>query len=414
MLVYYGTFLEFFEFVLFALLFPILGKTLSTAFSLEQQASLQYGLFWIGFLGRPLGALLLSPLGDGVSRKKILVISVVAMAFSTMLLGCTPFTINPWITIIYIAIFRLLQGVFTGVEYAAATIYTYESHKGLQKRSESVVYLGTMAALGTGTAYLVGGFCYLDYLNIIHFWRAAFILVSFLGLWTGGLRLMRLPDDFIQQKIQQTPILKALKDKTVIKNMVIAFFLTGMSFGPWYYITTFVNTYGVVLLEKKAPLPFFFNAFICFFISAIIYGIIWIQKKKQPSNKQINFYYIIFATLLAPASYWIFNSTSTIAYIVPQLLLAISSQLIVVNVIGLAPSLFNPEIRLRTFAIVQTLSSSILGGSAPLMCHWLSITLGNKAYASLYPITLTVISFACFIWLKKSQSSLVNVSLQTM
>ncbi|HCU06356.1 MAG TPA: hypothetical protein DIC42_02060 [Holosporales bacterium] len=398
MLVYYGTFLEFFEFVLFALLFPVLGKTLSTTFTIEQQASLQYGLFWIGFLGRPFGALLLAPLGDGVSRKKILVISVVGMAFSTIFLGCTPFTINPWITIIYIAIFRLLQGVFTGVEYAAATIYTYESHESKQKQSESVVYLGNMAVFGTAAAYLVGGFCYLDYLNVIHFWRAAFILVGFLGLWTGGLRLMRLPDNFIKQKIQHPPILNALKDRIVIKHMVIAFFLTGMSFGPWYYITTFVNTYGVVLLEKKAPLPFFLNAFICLFIAAIIYSIVWVQKKKQPSNTLIKIYYILFAALLAPASYWIFKSTSAIAYIVPQLLLAISSQLIVVNVIGLAPSLFNSEIRLRTFAIVQTLSSSILGGSAPLICHWLIITFGDKAYASLYPITLTLISFVCFSW----------------
>lgn len=401
MLVYYGTFLEFFEFVLFVLLFPILGKTLSTTFTIEQQASLQYGLFWIGFLGRPLGALLLSPLGDGVSRKKILVISVVGMAFSTLFLGCTPFTLNPWITIVYIALFRLLQGIFTGIEYAAATIYAYESHENKQKQSEAVVYLGNMAVFGTATAYMVGGFCYLDYLNVIHFWRAAFILVGFLGLWTGGLRLMRLPDDFIQQKTQQRPILNILQDKSVIKNMIIAFFLTGMSFGPWYYVTTFVNTYGVVLLEKKAPLPFFLNAFICFLIAAIIYSIVWMQKKKQPSNTLIKIYYIVFAILLAPASYWIFKSTSVIASIVPQLLLAISAQLVVVNVIGLAPSLFNPAIRLRTFAIVQTASSSILGGSAPLICHWLSITFGDKAYASLYPIMLTLISFVCFIWLKK-------------
>jgi MHS family proline/betaine transporter-like MFS transporter len=373
MLVYYGTFLEFFEFVLFALLFPVLGKTLSTTFTIEQQASLQYGLFWIGFLGRPLGAFVLSPLGDNVSRKKILVISVAGMAFSTMFLGCTPFTINPWITVIYIAIFRLLQGVFTGVEYAAATIYTYESHTSKQKKSESVVYLGNMAVFGTAAAYMVGGFCYLDYLNVIHFWRAAFILVGFLGLWTGGLRLMRLSDNFMQHKMQQTPILNALKDKTVIKNMVIAFFLTGMSFGPWYYITTFVNTYGIVLLEKKASLPFFLNAAICLFIGIIIYSIVWMQKKKQPSNLRIKIYYSAFAILLAPASYFIFNSTSKLAYVVPQLMLAISSQLIVVNVIGLAPSLFKPEIRLRTFAVVQTLSSSILGGGRspymPLVKH---------------------------------------------
>ena len=403
MLVYYGTFLEFFEFVLFALLFPVLSKTLSTTFTIEQQVTLQYSLFWIGFLGRPLGALLLSPLGDGVSRKKVLIISVVGMAFSTMFLGCTPFTINPWITIIYIAIFRLLQGVFTGIEYAAATIYTYESHKDKQKRSQSVVYLGIMAALGTAAAYMVGGFCYLDYLSVIHFWRAAFILVGFLGLWTGGLRLIRVPDDFIQPKIAKTKILCALKDKAVVKNMVIAFFLTGMSFGPWSYITTFVNTYGVVLLEKKASLPFFLNAFICLFISLIIYGIVWFQKRWQPSNTHIKAYYILFAVLLAPASYWIFNSTSTIAYVLPQLLLAISSQLIVVNVISLAPSLFKQEIRLRIFAIVQTLSSSILGGAAPLICHWLSITFKDKAYASLYPIALTLVSLICFVSLKSKE-----------
>ncbi|MDP2193102.1 MAG: MFS transporter, partial [Alphaproteobacteria bacterium] len=204
MLVYYGTFLEFFEFVLFAIMFPVLSQNLSHYFSLSDLASLQYGLFWIGFMGRPLGAFVLSPFGDRISRKKILVISIMGMAFATIMLGCVPFTLNPWITIVYIGIFRLLQGIFTGVEYAVATVYMYERHHQNPKaQSHAIVNLGVMAALGTGAAYLVGAFCHLDYLNVIHFWRAAFILIGFLSLWTGGLRLSRLADDYTHLKTHQ-------------------------------------------------------------------------------------------------------------------------------------------------------------------------------------------------------------------
>ncbi|MDP2193651.1 MAG: hypothetical protein Q8K36_03920 [Alphaproteobacteria bacterium] len=81
-------------------------------------------------------------------------------------------------------------------------------------------------------------------------------------------------------------------------------------------------------------------------------------------------------------------------------MLAISSQLIVVNVMPLAPSLFERGVRLRLFALIQTLSSSLLGGGAPLICHFLSMHFGDKVYASLYPLILSVISLACFAWLK--------------
>jgi MFS family permease len=49
-----------------------------------------FGAFAAGFLMRPLGSILLGYVGDRFGRRKLLVLSVLAMAFSTFAIGLLP------------------------------------------------------------------------------------------------------------------------------------------------------------------------------------------------------------------------------------------------------------------------------------------------------------------------------------
>ncbi|MDP2193650.1 MAG: hypothetical protein Q8K36_03915, partial [Alphaproteobacteria bacterium] len=111
------------------------------------------------------------------------------------------------------------------------------------------------------------------------------------------------------------------KLSTILRNprhyglMVVAFFLVGMSFGPWYYLTTFINTYGVVLLQRDAALAYFLNAGICVAISLIIYGIMGLQKHYPPTTRRIYIYYVLFILLLFPASSTVFQGQAPCSYV---------------------------------------------------------------------------------------------------
>lgn len=400
-MIYYGTFLEFFEFILFASLFPVLSKSLSLHFTPDAQATLQYSLFWIGFLGRPLGALILGPIADLYNRKTVLVISVVGMSISTMMLGCVPIHASPIVTLSLIAFLRLLQGVFTGAEYATALVYGFEKHEDSpEKRQKTVIYIGMMASLGAGAAYITAGICQLDFLAGLEFWRAAFLLIGFMGLWTGGLRLVNLPDDYKYAESKKTAA-KHASPKGMFKKSVIAFFLVAMSSGPYYYITTFLNTHGVVLQQTNPPMAFFLNAFVALFYCVILWGLLKFLKTRTLTTDIISNFFVMFAAMLWPLSYIIFNSGSAVQSVIAQMMLVLFSQVIVIHIFDIAPSLFAKHVRVRSFAVAQTLSASLTGGAAPLICHGLSSYGGDKVYASLYPILLTLIAYGCYRSLMK-------------
>ena len=54
------------------------------------QALSYWGVFAIGFITRPLGAVVFGHIADVSSRKTSLIISILLMAISTTLIGCLP------------------------------------------------------------------------------------------------------------------------------------------------------------------------------------------------------------------------------------------------------------------------------------------------------------------------------------
>nr|MBP9752337.1 MFS transporter [Pseudomonadota bacterium] len=388
MLVYFGTFLEFFEFVLFATLFPIFANIFKDDFTSSQQATLQFFLFWIGFVSRPLGAILLAPIGDLYNRRSLLIVSVVGMAVTTMIMGCIPTSVDSSIIIGFVVVLRLLQGFFTGVEYSSSTIYVFESLKNKDDQKLSVVYMGMMATLGTAFAYLVAALCQLELMAFLSFWRAIFLLTGFLGLWVGGLRLMRLPKDFINiapPKMNQN-------DCSNFKRTIAAFFIVGVSYAPFYYITSFLNIYGIVLKQTDPFFGFLMNSIICFCVILVLYFITIRFKYVFFKQKNIYIYFLLLIISLWPLSYFIFNSQSVVIITLSQVLLIIFSQLVVANTVGSVPYLFKESMRVRLYTLVQTLAASLLGGTAPLICHFLATTLGDKSFASFYPLSVVLVA----------------------
>src|SRR5579872_2663829 len=86
-----GTSIEWYDFYVYgyaaALIFPALFFPKSDPF-VGQLAS--YGVFWVGFLGRPLGGIIFGHFGDKVGRKAMLVMTLSIMGIATFLVGLLP------------------------------------------------------------------------------------------------------------------------------------------------------------------------------------------------------------------------------------------------------------------------------------------------------------------------------------
>lgn len=132
-----GTSIEWYDFYIYgyaaALIFPSVFFPKSDPF-FGQVAS--YAIFWVGFLGRPLGGIFFGHFGDKIGRKSMLVVTLSIMGLATFCVGLLP-TYNQigFLAPLLLVVLRLSQGIAVGGEWGGAVImaaeYAQARSKGL-------------------------------------------------------------------------------------------------------------------------------------------------------------------------------------------------------------------------------------------------------------------------------------------
>ncbi|HZS93901.1 MAG TPA: MFS transporter, partial [Chloroflexota bacterium] len=85
-----GNILEWYDFALYGYFAPVLASLFFPSDNAVVSLLSTFGVFAVGFLARPLGAILFGHVGDTLGRKTALVWSVMLMAVPTCLLGLLP------------------------------------------------------------------------------------------------------------------------------------------------------------------------------------------------------------------------------------------------------------------------------------------------------------------------------------
>ncbi|MGQ3890486.1 MFS transporter [Legionella sp. CNM-4043-24] len=145
---YLGTVLEWYDFSIFAFFSPIMSERFFPADNPWASWISVYAVFAVGFLIRPLGAAVFGHYGDRIGRKRVLVLSMLAISLSTIAIGLLP----TWQQIglmapVLLVICRLIQGFCVGGETTGAAAYVLES---LPERSRGVLGSMMWSAVGTG------------------------------------------------------------------------------------------------------------------------------------------------------------------------------------------------------------------------------------------------------------------------
>lgn len=83
--------------------------------------------FGVGYIARPLGAIVLGHIGDRVGRKRVLVATILLMGVSTFAIGCLPsYETAGVVAPVLLVVARLAQGFSAGGEQAGASSMTLE------------------------------------------------------------------------------------------------------------------------------------------------------------------------------------------------------------------------------------------------------------------------------------------------
>jgi MFS family permease len=201
-----GNVIEWYDFYIFGSLASVLAvkffeKSHPVAAFLSTVA-----LFTMGFLIRPLGALLFGRIGDRVGRKYTFVFTLSGMGLSTALIGVVPSYASIGIAAaIILFLLRLIQGLCLGGEYGGAITYVAE-HVPDEKRGYYTGWLQTSPTLGIvlslavviGTRKALGETAFNDW-----GWRIPFLL----SLVMVAIAI------YIRLRLQETPLFQAIKAK---------------------------------------------------------------------------------------------------------------------------------------------------------------------------------------------------------
>src|SRR5688572_18468015 len=142
-----GTAFEWYDFFVFGSLTTIIARH----FFADAGETVAYILalltFGLGFVVRPLGALVFGWFGDRTGRKKTFLVTITLMGLATVAIGLLPDYGQIGLAApILLLVMRVLQGFALGGEYGGAAIYVAE-HSPPQKRGLLTGWIQTTAAM---------------------------------------------------------------------------------------------------------------------------------------------------------------------------------------------------------------------------------------------------------------------------
>src|ERR1700692_4707100 len=122
-----GNFLEQFDFFLFGFYAPYIAKAFFPAENETAALLNAFGVFWLGALMRPVGAIVLGAYIDRIGRRKGLIVTLTIMAIGTVTIAVCPTYASIGVAApVIVLIGRLLQGFSAGVGLGGGSVYLAE------------------------------------------------------------------------------------------------------------------------------------------------------------------------------------------------------------------------------------------------------------------------------------------------
>jgi metabolite-proton symporter len=392
-----GTTIEWYDFFLYGTAAGLIFGKLFFPNSDPLTATLAaFGTYFIGFVGRPIGAAIFGHYGDRIGRKATLIATLLCMGIATFLIAFVPTyeSIGIWGAVI-LTILRMFQGIGVGGEWGGSVLLAMEwarthGHRGLvaswpQFGVPCGLFLANLAVLAfsalSGDQFAVWG------------WRIPFLLSIVLvaiGLW---IRLGILETPVFQQllddkRIEPAPILEVIKQQP--KEIILSALLRMSEQAPFYIFTAFVFAYAVGTLKMSRDLILWavMAAACVSFVTIPLSGHIsdLIGRRKM---------YMIGAATTGVFGFVYFGMVDTA---VPALVfIAIVLSLIPHDMqygpqAALIAEAFTPRLRYSGASLGYQLASVIAGGPAPLIATALLASFQSGYVVSIYIAACAVVS----------------------
>jgi MFS transporter, MHS family, citrate/tricarballylate:H+ symporter len=369
-----GNFLEQFDFFLFGFYAQDIAKAFFPAQNDTAALLNAYGVFWLGAMMRPVGAIVLGAYIDRIGRRQGLIVTLALMALGTVVIAfCPPYASIGIAATIIVVIGRLIQGFSAGVELGGVSVYLSEiatpGNKGFYtsfQSSSQQVAIFVAAIIGYVLRESIPADTFLDSIGGIAKWRIPF----FIGC-------MIIPVIFVlRRSLEETPeFLKMKKHPTAnevfasaIANwriVVLGMMIAVLTTTTFYFITVYAPGFGKQLnLSPTGTLLVTLLVAVTNFIWNPVGGAVSDRIGRKPVLLTIAG--LAFVTAY-PALSWLAAAPTLGKLLAVQMMFSFYFGVYSGTMLGCLVEIVPPHVRTTCFSIAFALAAGIFGTATPFV-----------------------------------------------
>ncbi|HZC55478.1 MAG TPA: MFS transporter [Xanthobacteraceae bacterium] len=392
-----GTAIEWYDFFLYGTAAGLVfGKLYFPNADVLSATLLAFGTYFIGFVGRPIGAAIFGHYGDRIGRKATLIATLLCMGLATFAIAFVPTyeSIGIWGAVL-LTVLRMIQGIGVGGEWGGSVLLAMEWSRTHNQRGLVAAWpqFGVPCGLLLANLAILAFSTYAGDQFLVWGWRIPFalsIILVAVGLWIrlGILETPVFQDILDKDKTEKAPVLEVIKKQP--REIILSALLRLSEQAPFYIFTAFIFAYAVGTLHMSR------NLILGAVMAAACVSFVTIPLSGHISDKigRRNMYLIGVVTM-GLFGFLFFGMVDT----------AIPSAVFIAIVLSLIPhdmqygpqaaliaESFTPRLRYSGASLGYQLASIIAGGPAPLIATALFAAYHTGYAIAIYIAACAVIS----------------------
>ncbi|WP_161564021.1 MFS transporter [Cupriavidus lacunae] len=396
----FGTFVEYFDFSLYAFFATVIADTFFPAGNRTTALLYTFGIFAASFVMRPLGGILLGHIGDRIGRRPALGLSVGGMALASALIGCVPSYAEIGVAAPLLLLgLRCIQGISAGGEMGGAQAYVIEVAPERERGYlTGLVSLALLAGTLFGAVSSVFVHSIFDAKALADWaWRLPFLISLPLGIITLVLRSqMEESRAFTRMEergtVERMPVVAILRDN--LRELLIVCGVSGGNLMLFYMTVAYMPTYfqrenlmsgtaaawstALTLIGGMFAIPF------------------WARLSDRVGRRPILLAASL-GTVLAAYPVYLVMPWSVTAAAIAQIALGQLEAMWISVAYATYCEQFSARVRSSGVSLGCNLSSILAAGPAPYLATWLIPAIGRVHAPALMLIVFSLLSAAA-VW----------------
>ena len=392
-----GNFVELFDFLIFGLFAAQIGATFFPAGDPVVSLLSTFATYGVGFVMRPVGAIVIGAYGDRRGRKTALILTVGLMATATALTGLIPSYASIGILApILLVLCRLVQGFSTGGEWGGSAAFLVE-YAPPGRRG----FVGSLQQFSVGLALIVGTLSaailnsVLDKETMIAWgWRIPFIVgfvLAPIGLYLRS-KVSESPafDRTVSHKnVAANPVRDAL---TIYRAPVLAAFgVSVIGTVGNYTFNIFMPSFASGQLGIPAGTAYY-SSTVAVIVLTVLTPVMGALSDKVGRKPVLLASALGYAMLSYPLFHLLVAMPNATTLMITQSISAVLLSMYAGPLCAILSELFPTKVRFTALSIGYSLAVTLFGGFAPLVATALIRETGSQTAPALFVMLSAIIS----------------------